>query len=298
MKTLFVSLDFDALAIAKARKTPCRISVTSNTITYTIEYKNREHVKYMSTSNRIDAKHLNFIKRVKAHFLTLAAFSLSGQGALVLDSSRALNWWPGMPPSMKDSIQYSKKGQVFDLQDWPLMMVSEIDISAAYWSAAEMLGYLTPELSKEGREVPKIVRLIALGSLATRREEFYFDGEKTVKIEGGERPPTAPFWWAVCQKVDQDVRDAAEVAGDDHLFYWFDQVYTASHHAGEAVAEFMRSRGYDCKNVQYFRMEFSKDRGRVFLFRDMDDVTEGKATKSFPMRMGIAKEYFFKFAMI
>ena len=67
--------------------------------------------------------------------------------------------------------------------DVNLSRVVEVDVNGAYWEIAKREGIIGDEIYRRGLEVPKMTRLIGLGSLATVKNVIGFDGVEYGDVE-------------------------------------------------------------------------------------------------------------------
>lgn len=100
----------------------------------------------------------------------------------------------------------------------------EVDINEAYWRFAEQLQIIDDSIYRKGQTVPKQVRLIALGSLATLTEVWQVlnHGEEEKKILS-EREATYTNFFKICETLSKKVMQPIfkQFASDMFLF-WVD----------------------------------------------------------------------------
>lgn len=128
--------------------------------------------------------------------------------------------------------------------------VVEYDLNAAYWNAANQLGYLSHELYADGLARPKSVRLVALGALAKHSKKYSFDGSRLTFIEGESGvKDTAEYFFSICSFIDLVMRDIAPLS----LFYWYDAIFIPAEFAPQVEARFRTCmfdfKKYDCERV-------------------------------------------------
>ena len=80
--------------------------------------------------------------------------------------------------------------------------VIEIDIDEAYWKTAFILGVINEEIYKQGskqnKDISKSTRLIALGSLAKKIDEYIYKGNKMIKHQQIRSELTENIWYSIC----------------------------------------------------------------------------------------------------
>lgn len=99
--------------------------------------------------------------------------------------------------------------------------VIALDITAAYTSAAEILGYFPDDLIKKHHAHNKRGRLKAFGATAKRAEVFEFKGgecEHTGVIEA----ETRGYFLNAAAYVGEVLRETQAALGKDFIFYWVD----------------------------------------------------------------------------
>ena len=123
---------------------------------------------------------------------------------------------PEMPSEIK-YINLTPPESTFEAYD----KVCALDISAAYHSAALILGYFTPELKKAHLKAGKMERLQAFGATAKRAEVFtYINGE--LRHEEPSENPNRPFFQNCAAYVGEALEEVRSQLGKDFIFYWVD----------------------------------------------------------------------------
>lgn len=198
------------------------------------------------SSDEISAKHLWFFKYVKGEVRRSAAFSSNEQYLRGLSSQ---------------SVQY-----ILDGGRMPGVYtgLSEVDLNGAYWTAAYLLGYISQacyergcEVGEDGElEVPKHVRLIALGALARKRTVREFvpgEGYKLLPLEydshlGGVFFDCAKLIGSVMMKCVSAL-NAAGIDKNPFLFFWFDALFVRKEFA-PLVVKFFLQHGFFSKEIE------------------------------------------------
>lgn len=106
--------------------------------------------------------------------------------------------------------------------------VVEIDVNKAYWQLAYQNGYLPQHLYEQGLntdKVGKLTRLVALGSLASKKKVFQFDGKNYHFIGYKFDPVLRSYFFKVSYDLDNIMNDIFNQVGERALFYWFDAFF-------------------------------------------------------------------------
>tara|TARA_Y100000401_G_scaffold24428_1_gene16817 strand:+ start:2207 stop:3106 length:900 start_codon:yes stop_codon:yes gene_type:complete len=144
-------------------------------------------------------------------------------------------------PDAKVSFSSSKKIHFFEFDSSLKYMVEtagdcvdinnvmEMDITKAYYQMAYNLGYISEKFFKECLELPKIIRLRLLGSIATKRiVETYKDG-KIVEMKVVEDLKMRDVWFHICYNVGKVMKECSNAIQDYFIFYWVDGIYFQRH---------------------------------------------------------------------
>ena len=102
--------------------------------------------------------------------------------------------------------------------------VWEIDLTKAYYYAANHLGYLSDEFFVKTLRAPKRTRLRLLGSIATITHIEEFDGKELVHDQRSD-PLMRLVWHNIVCYVDEVMSEIAVALQDHFLFYWVDGIY-------------------------------------------------------------------------
>lgn len=108
--------------------------------------------------------------------------------------------------------------------------VVEIDLNGAYWKAAYLLGIIPEEIYKEGLEKEKHLRLAALGSLATHKDVYRFDGEDYFLVPVSEEQRQIEVrnrsaFFECARYVSGAMFAAMDYAGRQAMFFWVDAIF-------------------------------------------------------------------------
>lgn len=126
----------------------------------------------------------------------------------------------------------------------------EVDLTAAYLSAARDLGAVDPKLARLIlRKFSKESRLKIVGSLGTIHTVRHY----TAGWE--DRPPEhRPYnetlrrvWDSIVAHTDRFMATLKTAAGRDFLFYWVDAIFVKPE-ARDRVRDLVKAAGWDCKS--------------------------------------------------
>lgn len=103
--------------------------------------------------------------------------------------------------------------------------VIELDIVKAYYNAAFLLGFIGEDFYKKCLELPKTIRLMLLGSIASVIvTEHYVKGE-LVSREKKENSLLRKIWFNICEYVDNCLFEFSELVHENFLFYYVDGIF-------------------------------------------------------------------------
>lgn len=166
----------------------------------------------------------NFIGRVKKHFNTLPL--------------------PEHLSADRPYYEYFRPISTYEEID----NLCEIDLTAAYYTAANGLGYLTKELYDKAFDgtVNKVSRLVAMGTLGKRTvtTEFNPPYEETVEIEKFDR--NRVFWDNIVYTVGEVMREVVARYKLHVYGMWFDAIFV-ERSVAENIRKFLAHRGYPAK---------------------------------------------------
>lgn len=219
-----------------------------------IEPDGGEPLKYILGG--LDVRELNFIKKVKRHFQRMELPKrIRPLGNTHLYNGYTANLKPGVYTSM-----------------------IEVDVSAAYWEAAKKLAYLPDDIYEQGKDTDRIskrTRLIALGSLARRKEVItyrppYDDPEISMDI-----PQTNVFWDNIVYEFGSEMDRVFWKYPGKIMGYWVDAVFCQGAVAALVRKEF-RDAGYPVTIERLEQVEivpYKHDDRKLQIFRTFPDGT-------------------------
>ena len=211
MKTTYLNSKSKIMDLLIYRKIPFDITFTSNTTQI-----QTADIKYFISDNQIEMKYLSFIGQVKKYANSRPALKNHIYKETIIDGHRR---------NVKIKIERPKINYMrfSKIENGIYKNLVEIDLNRAYWNIALEKGYLSKELYDKGLEVPKNVRLVALGSLATVKNLYHFDGNQKTFIKEDYNKKTRPFFFEISREVDNlmsNIFDKVPV-----LWYWVDAFF-------------------------------------------------------------------------
>lgn len=154
--------------------------------------------------------------------------------------------------------------------------VMEIDVNKAYWELAHRYGYISSEIYQAGldtEKIGKLTRLVALGSLASKKKVFQFDGQNYHPIGYQFDPVLRSYFFHVSLELDLIMNRIFTDIGESALFYWFDAFFVSPEVAGYIENELNRE-GLGIKK-QPIR-EVKKIKSNSFEYLKISDLDKGK----------------------
>ena len=149
----------------------------------------------------------------------------------------------------REKIDYIKR---FECEPGIHHNMVEIDINHAYWKIALDKGYIGQEIYKKGIDtsrVDKTDRLIALGSIATVKRQYGFDGYEYHSEEDIVDEVTRSYFFDIANELGKTMCEVIEECVSwPFVFFWVDAVFCAKG-AEKYVIEAMAKRGFKCKTI-------------------------------------------------
>jgi hypothetical protein len=210
-KIVHATGDSQIIDILKRMKKPFYVTFTNTTTKVETSEKT-----YMLSDSDLSFKTLGFIKSVR-------------------DFQR-LN--KNIYPELRaNDISYFKWGNV---EPGIYKDVVEVDVNNAYWNEALKQGIINEKIYQNGiSSHDKTARLVSLGSLATIKNKYFFDGEKMTFVEQVIDSDTRKMFFSVAKAIDDIMIKVFEKTGMNNcLFYWVDAIFIRSFALREVLAEF------------------------------------------------------------
>lgn len=102
--------------------------------------------------------------------------------------------------------------------------VVEIDLNKAYWYAALNHKIISKATFLEGMQVDKMVRLVALGSIASKKDISIYDGKKYTQLPPEMSKQGRSMFFKISKEIDE-LMTSIFLDVDDVLFYWCDAFF-------------------------------------------------------------------------
>ena len=142
----------------------------------------------------------------------------------------------------------------FDLFDIPSEndTISKIDIKGAYWEYAKKANIISKEtdeyfitkFSKVASSHSKMVRLKALGSLATKKiVERYIDGQKIEQLTTIQTEDTRNLYMSIRHGIDSLIRDICR-ANPGVVYYYVDCLFVRKGIHSKDAIDYLLDSGY------------------------------------------------------
>lgn len=156
--------------------------------------------------------------------------------------------------------------------------IVNIDINSAYWETANKLNLMSRELYLKGLQLKKQTRLAAIGSLARKKIVYQYDGTKDSFVTEIRNEETEFLWDVISGIVGDLLIKAANISGNDFLFFWVDGIYIKGKSVNKIASVFEKA-GYQYKISQ---IEFMHIYDNKILIQGKEG--DKKNEKPFPWR--------------
>lgn len=200
-KQVRLGFSSDILRMFVEFRVPFKLTITNSSVKIVTDDST-----WLISPKHLSYKELGFVSQVKKH-------------AIKLDK-------PVMPYSRND-INYFKFGNI---ARGVYRNVSEFDVNSAYWEIAYRSGYLKKSTYEKGKDVSKMARLVALGSLATMKRHYYFNGVKFLDKKDIEvNETTRSFFFHIAKQLDDIMSEAwSKLPEDKRYVFWVDAFFVDS----------------------------------------------------------------------
>lgn len=132
----------------------------------------------------------------------------------------------------------------------------EVDVNKAYWEIAFQKGYINKKTYLRGmnkipgkKPIRKQTRLMALGSMATVKNKYEWNGKDYDHIEKKVNETTRSYFFDVAKTLDGYMKEAFGEFGRSVLFYWVDAIYIDFRQV-EKMKTFFLERGLEVKTKE------------------------------------------------
>jgi len=162
-------------------------------------------------------------------------------------------------------ISYFQFNQIQDSTN-----IVEVDVNHAYWHIAKHLGIIPEDVFKQGETVEKMTRLISLGSLASKKKVFQFDGKNYHWIGYKYDPVLRSYFFKVSYELDIIMREIFSKIEDAAYFYWFDAFFV-SPQVADTIAKELEAYGLNSKKQPIREIAKMQDPATGFEFVKVAD---------------------------
>ena len=150
--------------------------------------------------------------------------------------------------------------------------VCEVDIDQAYWETAYQLGIISDDIYVKGAKgnISKKARLTALGSLAKKKYNYIFKGDKLLDTIVEKDPLLENLWFTICKRVSDVMHQVIVELNGEFIFYWVDGIYFKNTKENVAIAmQVFIENGYQSKFKKVNQIYFHE---KGFTVNDYGDI--------------------------
>lgn len=184
------------------------------------------------------------ISENKVRHIMFSAFKLKLSDLSFIQSVRSV-----LNKNKVDKFPYKVLYYKFaELQDGYYDNICEVDLSAAYWFAAKELRYINNELYEKGNLKEKKVRLMALGSAASNKKEYHFDGKQFNKLPSRVNQNGKNSFYNISAYIDMFMLSIYEKYGNAIIGYWTDAFFCDKSIKKDVIKD-IENFGAKCKVV-------------------------------------------------
>lgn len=209
---------------------------------------------------KIPPKQLGFINRIKNHIKRVLKENKNfWEGKNVVNGKRFIIKYK---EDGKTDIAYSRWAKNLEVGK-EFNDIYEVDIRSAYWTVANSWGLLSPELFLEGKRRKKKLRLIGLGSLATKKYKLKYIPSKKKQIlkKIVVNTKTKKVWDNICGVVGNSILNVMRsLPSHDFIFFWVDGIYFKGEKNIEKVLGLFKKHGFNCKVKKIYKIKVEVDK--------------------------------------
>lgn len=194
-------------------------------------------------------------------------------GVITTVKKEATEWVKANGVPVETKIPYFKINEIYAQNLGKIENVIEIDITKAYATVALNMEIITQKTFGKICALPKEVRLMVLGSLATRKRvcEWNTETKQYDYMYTKENDMTRPVFFEIAAKVDEIMRAIYNEIESDCVFYWFDALFVKNKR--KVISKAMQL-------AEGFGISFApKKIGSVSLFRHFEGVVTAYVTE-------------------
>lgn len=120
----------------------------------------------------------------------------------------------------------------------------EVDVNAAYWDIAYQLGYIDKRIydygisfRKRNKKIGKRACLVSLGSMASKKKMYHFDGDFFEFLDYDVDEVTRSYFFDISKYLDVIMNEIIlEIGRECFLFYWVDAFFVKRNQAQKVIS--------------------------------------------------------------
>lgn len=191
--------------------------------------------KYIYSANLLSRKYLYLFKEIKTHVLSqLEQYDQDLQ----------------IPEGMKPLYFHFRD---FDIEPGEVLMFKDVvqyDINKAYYTIARNMGLISEEYYQKYIDLPKQIRLVLIGAMATKKRIKEFREGKLISQETKEDKILRMAFKKIVFETDKILLQMSKALKNEFLMYWVDGIICKNTKKVKNIVEY-----YSKLN----KIEFSKD---------------------------------------
>ena len=221
-----------------------KISSTSNSTTLEFDYS-----KYLYSDAHLPRKYLNLFQKIK----TEVKKNIKEKNLIVPDYQRSKYF------HFKEFREIGL-GEILEYKN-----CVELDINKAYYVALYNLGYISKEFYQMCIELPKKIRLVLVGTLATTKSVLHYTNGEISDHEIIKNDNLKNVFFHCVKVVDECLYEFSYLAKEHFIFYWVDGIYLRPYKDLKRHLKFIENR---------FNMQFKTDlKERVLIVKTSKQCT-------------------------
>lgn len=142
--------------------------------------------------------------------------------------------------------------------------VCQYDVNKAYYTVARNMNIISEEYYKKYLALPKHLRLILIGALATKKTIKTFENGKLVEKTLKEDAVLRAVFKKIVLHTDKVLLQISKAIGEDFLYYWVDGITTKDSKKVEQVVSYYSKK---------YELDFSFDKLIFVRFEQRDTLT-------------------------
>lgn len=136
-------------------------------------------------------------------------------------------------------------GEVLEFRD-----VCQYDVNKAYYTIARNMGVISEEYYQKYLALPKFMRLILIGSLATRKTIRSYKGSEVIDHRVKEDDTLRSVFKRIVVETDKILLQMSKALNDQFIYYWVDGITVKDTKKAQDIVRY-----YEAKNNLQFSYE-------------------------------------------